>query len=190
MAEKNPAVFGIYNNRAGAEQAVDRLLGAGYNMESISVLLQDNVPNKGSARERHSNGPEATATSVVTGGVMGGRLGTLTGIGALAVPGVGPLISAGPIMATLVGVRSGWFAGGISGALAGGGVPEYESKRYAGRITEGGILLAVHFENGDRMDKARDILRQTGAEDVSFVGESSADHAEVDQPLSRGASAR
>lgn len=190
MTEKTTAVFGIYSNRAGAEQAVDRLLATGYNIESISVLLQDNVPNKGSANERHTNGPEATTTSVVTGGVMGGTLGTLTGIGALAVPGVGPLISAGPIMATLIGVGSGWFAGGIPGALAGAGVPEYESKRYAGRITEGGILFAVHFENGDRMDKARDILRQTGAEDVSFVGESSTDHSEVDQPLSRGTGAR
>jgi hypothetical protein len=187
MAGKNTAVYGIYNTRAGAEDAVDRLLASGFRNEDISVLLQDNVGTKDFAHEKQTKAPEGTTTGAVTGGVIGGTLGLLAGIGALAIPGVGPLIAAGPIMATLAGVGSGGVVGGVIGALVGMGIPEYEAKRYEGRIKEGGILLSVHCDNSDWVKKAKDLLKQTGAEDISSTGEASADYAKTEKPVSRGA---
>ena len=122
--------------------------------------------------------------------MVGGTLGLLAGIGALAIPGVGPLIAAGPIMATLAGVGSGGVVGGIIGALAGMGIPEYEAKRYEGRVKEGGILLSVHCDNSDWVGKAKDILKTTGAEDVSSTGEASADYEKTDKPISRTTTVR
>jgi Heat induced stress protein YflT domain len=185
MAGKNTAVYGIYRDRTTAENAVDRLIAAGFRSEDISVLLQDNVGTKDFAHEKQTKAPEGTTTGAVTGGVIGGTLGLLAGIGALAIPGVGPFIAAGPIMGALAGIGSGGVVGGIVGALVGMGIPEYEAKRYEGRIKEGGILLSVHCDNSDWVGKAKDILKQTGAEDVSSAGEASADYAESDVPHSR-----
>src|SRR6478752_2471701 len=137
---KNTAVFGIYRNRSQAESAVDQLIEAGFRTEDISVLLQDNVGTKDFAHEKHTKAPEGTATGATTGGVLGGTLGLLAGIGALAIPGVGPLIAAGPIMATLAGVGVGGAVGGIVGALVGMGIPEYEAERYEGAVKDGGTL--------------------------------------------------
>jgi hypothetical protein len=190
MAGKNTAVYGIYRTRDAAENAVDRLLTAGYRNEDISVLLQDNVGTKDFAHEKQTKAPEGTATGAVAGGAIGGTLGLLAGIGALAIPGVGPLIAAGPIMATLAGIGSGGVVGGIIGALAGMGIPEYEAKRYEGRIKEGGILLSVHCDNSDWVKKAKQLLKDTGAEDVSSTGEASADFEKTDKPLTRGAAIR
>jgi hypothetical protein len=185
MAGKNTAAYGIYRDRTSAENAVDRLIADGFRSEDISVLLQDNVGTKDFAHEKQTKAPEGTTTGAVTGGVIGGTLGLLAGIGALAIPGLGPFIAAGPIMATLAGIGSGGVVGGIVGALVGMGIPEYEAKRYEGRIKEGGILLSDHCDNSEWVGKAKDLLKQTGAEDVASAGEASADYAESDVPRAR-----
>jgi hypothetical protein len=182
---KNTVVYGIYNNRSAAERGVDDLIAEGFRNEDISVLLQDNVGTKDFAHEKHTKAPEGTATGATTGGVIGGTLGLLAGIGALAIPGLGPFIAAGPIMGTLAGLGSGAVVGGIVGALVGLGIPEYEAKRYEGRIKEGGILVSIHADNREWAGRAKDILKRTGAEDISSTGEASADYAETDKPLSR-----
>ncbi|MCW5980744.1 MAG: DUF3341 domain-containing protein [Bryobacteraceae bacterium] len=190
MAGKNTAVFGIFRDRMHAETAVDRLLANGFRNEDISVLLPDNEGTKDFAHEKHTKAPEGTAAGAATGGAVGGTLGLLAGIGALAIPGLGPFIAAGPIMGTLAGVGAGGAVGGIIGALVGMGMPEYEAKRYEGRIREGGILLSVHCDNSDWVKRAKDILKQADGEDVSSTGEADADYAETDKPLPRSASRR
>jgi len=117
--------------------------------------------------------------------VLGGALGWLVGIGALAIPGLGPFIAAGPIMAALAGAGVGGAVGGLTGALIGMGIPEYEAKRYEGRVKSGGILLSVHCDSSDWTKRAKEILESTGAEDVSSAGEASADFAKSDKPLPR-----
>lgn len=188
MAGKNTAVYGIFSTRGMAESAVDRLIASGFRNEDISVLLQDNVGTKDFAHEKQTKAPEGTTTGVVTGGAIGGTLGLLAGIGALAIPGLGPFIAAGPIMGALAGLGTGGVVGGIIGALIGMGIPEFEAKRYEGRIKEGGILLSVHCDNSDWVSKAKDILKHTGAEDISSTSEASADYAKSDKPVTRGSS--
>ncbi len=187
MAGKNTVVYGIYQSRDTAELAVDQMLAAGFRNEDISVLLQDNAGTKDFAHEKATKAPEGTTTGALTGGTIGGTLGLLAGIGALAIPGLGPFIAAGPIMGTLAGLGTGGLVGGVIGALVGMGIPEYEAKRYEGRIKSGGILLSVHCDNSDWVSRAKDMLKQTGAEDVSSTGEASADYAESNKPLHRGA---
>jgi hypothetical protein len=187
MAGKNTAVFGIYAHRTAAEEAVDRLLEAGFRNEDISVLLQDNVGTKDFAHVKETKAPEGATAGAAAGGVLGGTLGLLMGIGALAIPGLGPFIAAGPIMGTLAGLGSGGLVGGLIGALVGMGIPEYEAKRYEGRIKEGGILLSVHCDGSEWVSKAKALLKQTGAEDISSSGEASADYEKSDRPLSRSA---
>src|SRR3954464_15521298 len=181
MAGKNTAVFGIYRDRQQVEQAVDTLLDNGFRSEDISVLLPDNVGTKDFAHEKNTNAPEGGTTGAASGAVVGGTLGLLAGIGALAIPGVGPFIAAGPIMGALAGAGSGGVVGGIIGALIGMGIPEYEAKRYEGMIKEGKILLSVHADNSDWVKRGKDILERTGAEDISSAGESKADFAESDK---------
>lgn len=188
MAGKNTVVYGIYSTRAMAESAVDRLIASGFRNEDVSVLLQDNVGTKDFAHEKQTKAPEGTTTGVVTGGAIGGTLGLLAGIGALAIPGLGPFIAAGPIMGALAGLGTGGAVGGMIGALIGMGIPEYEAKRFEGRIKEGGILLSVHCDSGDWVSKAKDILKHTGGEDISSTGEASADYATSDKPVTRGTS--
>lgn len=175
MSGKNTAVFGIYKSANQAEQTVDRLLRAGFKNDDISVLLEDKKSSKDFAHEKNTKAPEGTATGVTAGGVIGGTLGLLAGIGALAIPGVGPFIAAGPIMGALAGLGVGGAVGGLIGALVGMGIPEYEAKRYEGRIKEGGVLLSAHCDTSERITLAKDILKQTGAEDISSSGEASAD---------------
>jgi hypothetical protein len=185
MAGKNTAVFGIYRDRRGVEDAVDALRTAGFRNTDISVLFPENEGTKDFAHEKNTKAPEGTATGAGTGAVIGGTLGWLAGIGALAIPGVGPLIAAGPIVAALTGVGVGGAIGGITGALIGMGIPEYEAKRYEGRVKEGGMLLSVHSDNSDWTSKAKDILKRTGADDVSSAGEASADFSKSDKPMQR-----
>src|SRR5947209_9204237 len=189
MAGKNTAVYGIYQSRTQAEQAVDRLLAADFRNEDISVLLQDNVGTKDFAHEKHTKAPEGTTTGVLAGGAIGGTIGLLAGIGVLAIPGLGPLVAAGPVIAALAGVGSGTVVGGLLGALIGMGIPEYEAKRYEGRIKEGGVLLSVHCDNSDWVVKAKEVLKNSGAEDIASAGEARADFASSEKPLSRGAKA-
>src|SRR3954464_12992862 len=185
MAGKNTAVFGIYREQRGVEDAVDALRAEGFRNTDISVLFPENQGTKDFAHETHTKAPEGTATGAGTGAVVGGTLGWLAGIGALAIPGIGPLVAAGPIMAALAGVGVGGTVGGIVGALVGMGIPEYEAKRYEGRIKSGGILLSVHCDNSNWTKKAKQILEDEGAEDVSSTGESAADFSKTDRPMPR-----
>jgi len=185
MAGKNTAAFGIYRDRLQVEQGVDALVAAGFRSEDISVLLPDNVGTKDFAHEKHTKAPEGATTGAGTGAVVGGTLGLLAGIGALAIPGLGPFIAAGPIMGALAGAGTGGVVGGVIGALIGMGIPEYEAKRYEGIIKEGGMLLSVHCDNSDWVKRAKDVLKQTGAQDISSTGEASADYAESDKPRVR-----
>jgi Protein of unknown function (DUF3341) len=185
MAGKNTAVFGIYRDRVGVEEAVDALRQAGFRNTDISVLFPENQGTKDFAHEKSTKAPEGTAAGAGTGAVIGGTLGWLAGIGALAIPGVGPLIAAGPIVAALTGVGVGGAIGGLTGALIGMGIPEYEAKRYEGRVKEGGILLSVHSDNSDWTKKAKEILERTGADDISSTGEAKADFSKTDKPLPR-----
>jgi len=174
MAGKNTAVFGIYKNSTLAESAVDRIIAAGFSNNDISVLLPDSRSSKEFAHEKNTKAPEGTTTGVTTGGVLGGTLGLLAGIGALAIPGVGPFIAAGPIMGALAGLGVGGAVGGLIGALVGMGIPEYEAKRYEGRVKDGGVLLSVHCDTSNEISRAKDLLKETGAEDIASAGESSA----------------
>src|SRR5712671_1184080 len=171
MAGKNTAVFGIFPSRTRAEQAVDALLAAGYRSDDVSVLAPDQKATHEMATEKNTKAPEGTTTGATAGGAVGGTLGLLAGIGALAIPGLGPFIAAGPIMGALAGVGAGAAAGGLIGALVGMGIPEYEAKRYEGRVKEGGILLSVHCDNSEWVDKAKGILKSVGAEDIASAGE-------------------
>jgi Protein of unknown function (DUF3341) len=185
MAGKNTAAFGIYSDRARVENAVDVLKADGYRNTDISVLFPQTAGTKDFAHEKHTKAPEGATTGAGTGAVVGGALGWLAGIGALAIPGLGPFIAAGPIMAALAGVGVGGTVGGVVGALVGMGIPEYEAKRYEGRVKSGGILLSVHCDDSEWTKKAKKILEDTGAEDVSSTGESSADYSVSDRPMPR-----
>lgn len=188
MAGKNTAAFAIFIHRAAAESAVDKLTAAGFSNQDVSVLMSDQSGSRDFATEKNTKAPEGTATGVGVGGVVGGTLGLLAGIGALAIPGVGPLIAAGPIMAALAGLGVGGAVGGLVGALVGMGIPEYEAKRYEGRVKDGGILVSVHCDSSEEVARAKDILKAAGGEDVASAGEKSVsshtigkDHADVDR---------
>ena len=185
MAGKNTAVFGIYRDRTSVENAVDVLRQENFRNTDISVLFPENQGTKDFAHEKNTKAPEGAATGAGSGAVIGGTLGWLTGIGALAIPGVGPFIAAGPIVAALAGVGIGGAIGGIAGALIGLGIPEYEAKRYEGRINEGGILLSVHCDDSNWTKRAKEILERTGAQDVSSSGEANADFQKTDKPMPR-----
>ena len=185
MAGKNTAVFGIYKTRTGVEQAVDALKQANFRNTDISVMFPENEGTKDFAHEKNTKAPEGATTGAGTGAVLGGTLGWLAGIGALAIPGVGPFIAAGPIMAALAGAGVGGAVGGLTGALVGMGIPEYEAKRYEGRVKEGGVLLSVHSDDSAWTKRAKEILERTGAEDISSTGEASADFSKTDKPMER-----
>jgi hypothetical protein len=185
MAGKNTAVFGIYPTYVSVESGVQALQAAGFRNEDISVLMPENVGSKDFAHEKGTKAPEGAATGAGAGAVVGGALGVLAGIGLLAVPGLGPFIAAGPIMAGLAGLGVGGVVGGVTGALIGMGIPEYVAKRYEGRVKEGGILLSIHSDSSEWTKRAKEILERTGAQDISSTGEASADYAKSDKPLPR-----
>ena len=171
MAGKNTAAFGIFPSRTAAEAAVDQLNGAGFSHDDVSVLMADKNSSKEFASEKNTKAPEGTTAGVLGGGTVGGTLGLLAGLGALAIPGVGPLIAAGPIMGALAGLGIGGAVGGLVGALVGMGIPEYEAKRYEGRVNDGGILVSVHCESSDEISRAKDILKAAGGDDIASSGE-------------------
>jgi hypothetical protein len=181
MSSKNTAVFGIYATASTAEAAVDHLLARGFSNAAISVLLPDNESTRAFAHEKNTKAPEGTTTGVAAGGVVGGTLGLLAGIGALAIPGVGPLIAAGPVMAALAGLGAGGAIGGLVGALVGMGIPEYEAKRYEGAVKDGGTLLSVHCDTSEQIDVAKSALRETGAKDISSSGEEGSSKKDYDR---------
>src|SRR6202023_2775470 len=172
---KKQAVFGIYSTRESVERATDTLVKSGFPNADVSALLPENLGSKAIGTEKATKAPEGAATGAGSGAVLGGTLGLLAGIGALAIPGVGPLIAAGPIMAALAGMGIGGAVGGLTGALVGMGIPEYEAKRYEGRLKKGGILLSVHSDSSDETKRAKEILQQTGAQYISSTGEATGD---------------
>jgi len=185
MAGKNTAVFGIYPSYIAVEIGVDTLRTAGFSNSDISVLFPESAGSRDFAHEKNTKAPEGATTGAGTGIVVGGAMGWLLGIGALAILGLGPFIAAGPIMAALAGAGVGGTVGGIAGALIGMGIPEYEAKRYEGRVKNGGILLSVHSDNSDTTKRAKEILKRTGAQDISSTGEASADETPQDVRLPR-----
>ncbi len=181
----NIAVYGIYQNRIHVEKAVDTLRGEGFRNTDISVLFPENASSKDFAVEKNTKAPEGAATGGGSGAVIGGALGWLAGIGLLSIPGVGPFIAAGPIMALLAGVGVGGAVGSLIGALVGMGIPEYEAKRYEGRIKEGGILLSVHCDTPSWIKRAEDLLKATGAEDIASGSEAAADLGATSETVRR-----
>ena len=171
MAGKNTAVFGLFSSLDRAERGVDALMAAGFRSDDVSVLAPDQKTTKDFATEKNTKAPEGTTTGAAAGGAVGGTLGLLAGIGALAIPGLGPFIAAGPIMGALAGLGAGAATGGLIGALVGMGMPEYEAKRYEGRVKDGGVLVSVHCDDSDWVGKGKDILERAGAQDVSSAGE-------------------
>jgi hypothetical protein len=171
MSGKKTAVFGIYRTVEHAESAVDDLVRDRFSNADVSVLLPDTQSTREFAHEKNTKAPEGTATGVAAGGTVGGTLGLLAGIGALAIPGLGPFIAAGPIMGALAGAGVGGAVGGLVGALVGMGIPEYEAKRYEGRVKNGGVLLSVHCDTSEQIARAKEILKRTGAEDIASAGE-------------------
>src|ERR1700686_3746890 len=169
------AVFGIAKDELQAIAIADDLKAAGFSHDDVSVLIPDTSGTRDFAHEQHTKAPEGAATGAGTGAVLGGALGWLVGIGALAIPGFGPFIAAGPIMAALAGVGVGGAVGGVTGALVGMGIPEFEAKRYEGRLQKGGILVSVHCDTSEEIKRSKDILERTGAEDISSAGEASVD---------------
>jgi hypothetical protein len=167
----NTSVFCLATSRSQADNIVTQLSAAGFSNNDISALFPDKETTRDFAHEKNTKAPEGAATGAGAGGVVGGGLGLLAGIGALVIPGVGPFIAAGPIMAALSGAAVGAAVGGIAGALIGLGIPEYEAKRYEGKIREGNILISVHTESSDQVKIAKDIFKRAGAQDISSSGE-------------------
>jgi hypothetical protein len=171
IMQKNQAVFGIFKNRTDTEHAVDSLKFADFRSSDISVLMPDRNSTQAFAHTKETKAPEGTAAGAASGAVLGGGLGWLIGIGALAIPGMGPFIAAGPIVTSLAGMGVGGALGGVAGALVGMGIPEYEAKRFEGIVKEGGILLSVHADDPEWVSKAKFILEETGATDIAASDE-------------------
>ena len=181
----NVAVFGIYQTREHLESAVRQLELEGFRAADVSILLPQNVGTKDLAHSKATKAPEGAAAGAGSGAVIGGALGWLAGMGALAVPGIGPLLAAGPIVAALAGAGAVGAIAGITGALIGLGIPEYEAKRYEGRVRRGGILMSVHADDHRWARKARQVLERTGAEDIAATGEEKGDFANAEKPSAR-----
>jgi hypothetical protein len=176
------SVICIATTRSQAEYIVDHLKSEGFSNNDISALFPDKSGTREFAHEKSTKAPEGATAGAGAGGLLGGALGWLAGAGALAIPGVGPLVAAGPIMAALSGAAVGAAVGGVAGALVGLGVPEFEAKRYEGRIRDGNILISVHAENSDRVSRAKSIFQEAGAENISATGESAVNPKKGDVP--------
>jgi len=183
MARKNTAVFAIFGLYEMLEDAISELKNAGFRSEDMSVLLPENLGSRELATVRTTKAPEGVAAGAGSGAFLGGVLGWLIGAGMLAIPGLGPLLAAGPLVATLAGIGAGGTVGGFTGALIGLGLPEYEAKRYEGRIRRGGILLSVHCDDSEWKRKAKAILKHAGAEHIASTSEATGDFANSDRPL-------
>lgn len=165
------SVFGIVHDRSQAETIVDHLKSAGFSNSDISVLFPDKTGSRDFAHEQNTKAPEGAMAGGASGMALGGVLGWLAGIGTLAIPGLGPFIAAGPIMAALSGAAIGGAVGGLAGALIGMGLPEYEAKRYESKVKSGNILISVHSENSDETTRAKEVFEQCGAEDIATSSE-------------------
>jgi hypothetical protein len=181
----NSAVFGIFSTKEQVERAVDEMKREGFRNADISVLFPHNEGTKDFALDKGTKAPEGAVAGATSGGIVGGTLGWLAGLGMLAIPGLGPFIAAGPIMALLAGLGVGATVGGLTGALIGLGMPEYVATRYEGRIRGGSILLSVHADDSKWIQKAKTILEQVGADDIASTGETKGDYANTDIPRDR-----
>jgi len=179
QSKNNLAVFGIFNSRDQVDNAVDALREEGFRNSDISVLFPDKSNTKEFAHEKSTKAPEAATAGAGSGAVIGGTIGWLAGIGSLAIPGLGPFIAAGPIVAALAGAGAGGVVGGLTGALVGLGIPEYEAKRYEGIVKEGGILMSVHVDDREWRDKASAILERCGAHGIDSAAEAKAKTADL-----------
>lgn len=184
---KDIVVLGLFKSRTDLETCVDRLKSEGFRNTDVSALFQSGASSKEFAHEAGTKMPEGASTGAASGAVLGGVLGWLAGIGSLAIPGVGPLIAAGPIMAALAGAGIGGTLGGLTGALVGFGIPEYEAKRYEGAVMKGGILLSVHCDDSDWATKAKKTLELAGATDISDTHASNSVAGEGERPHLRAA---
>ena len=166
-------VFCLADTESQAIAIVSQLKSSGFSDNDISVLFPDKTGTRDFAHEQHTKAPEGAMTGAATGGVLGGVVGLLAGIGALAIPGVGPLIAAGPIMATLSGIGVGAASGGLIGALVGMGIPELEAKRHEGKVKSGNILISAHCAKTEDVKTAKDIFNSAGAKDIVTGGDAS-----------------
>jgi hypothetical protein len=180
----NKAVIGIVATQPQAEMIVIELQRSGFRTDDISVVFPDTGATRDFAHEKNTKAPEGAVTGASAGGVLGGTLGLLAGIGALAIPGLGPFIAAGPIMAALSGAAAGAAVGGVAGALVGLGIPEVEAKAYEGKLKSGKILISVHTDDADVRKRAREIMERNSATDISVVGEESVPK-DKSQPVAR-----
>ncbi len=182
--DKKIVVFGLFDHRQQVEAAIDGLRTEGFRESDLSALLPNTADTKQLAHEKHTKAPEGALAGAATGGVLGGTLGLLVGIGALAIPGLGPFIAAGPIVATLAGAGAGGAVGTLTGALVGFGIPEYEAKRYESFLNKGGALLAVHADDADWATRAKTTLARHGAKDIDKASEASGSKPErAERPI-------
>jgi hypothetical protein len=182
---RNTAVFGMYSTYAGIQSAAEALRGAGFRTTDVAALVPENQGSKDIAHERHSKAPEGALFGGIIGGIVGGVLGWLVATGAIGISGLAPLVNAGPTVAVFAGIGAVGGLGFLIGAFAGLSFPEYEARRYRGRIKTGGLLLSVHCDNSEWCKLARQTLRMTGADGISEARESGADYASTDKPLPR-----
>jgi hypothetical protein len=169
--------YGVYPDRVSFESALEALRAANFRNSDISAIIPDrDRTTKDLAHEINSKAPEGIAAGAGTGAAIGGVMGWLIGVGAIAIPGVGPLLAAGPIVAALAGAGAAGATGGLVGGLIGAGIPEVEAKRYAGRIREGGYLISVHCDDRDWAKRAEEILEATGGREVVKTTEAPADY--------------
>lgn len=171
MSKKS--VFCIATSDLAADRIVDQLKTANFSNNDISVLFPDKGTTRDFAHEKNTKAPEGAVTGAGTGGAIGGALGWIAGIGALTIPGVGPFIAAGPIIAALSVAAVGATVGGITGGLIGLGIPEIEAKRYEGKVREGNILISAHTEDSKEVTRAKDIFTKAGAHDICTTGDAS-----------------
>ena len=184
------AVFGIFDSRVGIDHAVDKLKMAGFSNLDISVLMPTQKGNDHFVHEKSSKAPEGATTGATSGALLGGGLGWLVGIGALAIPGIGPFVAAGPIMAALAGAGVGGAVGGVAGAMIGFGIPEYEAKRYEGFVKAGGTLVSVHVDNAEWSKKAKEVLEAAGAKDIASTHEEKNSFAKEELPIKKDSDLR
>jgi hypothetical protein len=184
------SVLCIAQNESSANVIVDNLKNAGFSYNDISVLFPDKRSTRDFAHEKNTKAPEGAVTGAGAGGVVGGTLGLLAGIGLLAIPGVGPFIAAGPIMAALSGIAVGAAAGGLAGGLIGLGIPEIEAKRYEDKIKGGNILISAHAETSEEINKAKEIFENAGATDITSTSLKSAPNASTPEVVTRSTDVR
>lgn len=185
MSARNISAFGIYRNQVAVNHAIDAFKAAGFRQADVSVLYPENLGSKDFAHEKHTKAPEGAVAGGGSGALVGAAIGWLVGAGSLLVPGMEAVAQAGPVMGMLGGMGVGVTLGGLTGALAGAGIPEYEAKRYEGRVRKGGILVSVHCDNADWAKTARTILKRSGAVHISTAGEAKADYARSERPMPR-----